>query len=324
MLKLLRLPLILALLCLTGCASTQDSLFNFGLKAERSMSDLTLKTLSVADHDWVYLDSETKQKPVVLLLHGFAVDKDNWLRFARLFDDYRVIAPDLPGHGETSFNPGYTYDFAQQAVWLNEFVEALSLNNLHIVGNSMGGGIALMYSYARPDRVRSITLVDAAGVLPPNKSEFQTIIDNGGKNPLIVNSKEDFIHLSEFAMEQQPFLPWPATNVLSRRAQLRNDINHKIFADIQAVAEEAKHSDDNLKMLQQIKEPVLIVWGEEDRVLDVSSVEVFEQYLPDSRSVIFPEVGHAPMLEIPQESAEVVLEFIGEVESRSVHLAGAE
>ncbi len=319
MLRIIRLLVVASLISLTACVHVQDSLFDAGLKVERSMSGLELQRISVADHDWTYLDSapEDGSKPVLLMLHGFAVDKDNWLRFARSFDDYRVIAPDLPGHGETSYNPEFTYDFVQQAVWLDGFTEALALNDLHIMGNSMGGGIALMYSYGRPDKVQSITLIDAAGVHPPKKSDLQKIIDNGGKNPLIVNSVEDFDALRNFAMVKQPFLPWPASNVLARRAQARQAINTKIFADIHAMAEQAKNSDDNLKMLQQIHQPVLILWGEKDRALDVSSVAVFEQHLSDSRSFIFPDLGHAPMLESPDESAELVLEFIESVEKQA-------
>ena len=118
-------------------------------------------------------------------------------------------------------------------------------------------------------------------------------------------------------MVKQPFLPWPASNVLARRAQARQAINTKIFADIHAMAEQAKNSDDNLKMLQQIHQPVLILWGEKDRALDVSSVAVFEQHLSDSRSFIFPDLGHAPMLESPDESAELVLEFVESVEKQA-------
>ena len=312
MLTLVRLLLLSSVLSLTACADVQEQIFDLGLEAERSLSGLQLRHIQVAQHHWSYLDSapQSADKPVILMLHGFAVDKDNWLRFARHFDDYRVIAPDLPGHGESSYNPALTYDFAQQAQWLHDFVEALQLSAVDIVGNSMGGGIALMYSHQNSDTVRSITLIDAAGVYPPHKSELQEILDRGGENPLIVESLEDFTALSEFAMAKQPFLPWPAKNVLARRAMARNDINKKIFADIHAAAEVAKQNDDNLKMLQQIQQPVLILWGEKDRALDVSSVAVFEQYLPDSRSFIFPQLGHAPMLEAPDDSAALLREFL--------------
>lgn len=307
---------LLALLSLQllACAKMQDTIFETGLKAERAMSALNRHELDVADHHWVYLDSETADAPVLLMLHGFAVDKDNWLRFARHFKDYRVIAPDLPGHGESSYNPQLTYDFAAQAGWLAEFVDALRLTQpVHVLGNSMGGGIALLYSAAHPQQVASITLIDAAGVYPPHLSEFQQIIDNGGRNPLVVENMDDYDALRNFAMVQQPFLPWPAPDVLARRAMARNAINTDIFADIHAVAEAARHSDDNLRLLQQIQQPVLILWGEQDRVLDVSSVGVFEQHLAHSQSHIFANVGHAPMLEVPDDSAQVVRTFLQEL-----------
>lgn len=304
---------LLALLSLQllACAKLQDAIFETGLKAERAMSALNRHELHVAGHHWVYLDSETAGAPVLLMLHGFAVDKDNWLRFARHFKDYRVIAPDLPGHGESSYNPQLTYDFAAQASWLAEFVDALKLTQpVHVLGNSMGGGIALLYSVAHPQRVASITLMDAAGVYPPHLSEFQQIIDNGGRNPLVVESMEDYDALRDFAMVQQPFLPWPAPDVLARRAMARNAINTEIFSDIHAVAEAARQNDDNLRLLEQIQQPVLILWGEQDRVLDVSSVSVFEQHLVYRQSHIFAGVGHAPMLEVPDDSAEVVRTFL--------------
>lgn len=315
MMKFIRLLSLVSLVLLTACSSMQDSIFGLALKTERAMSDLKLYRINAAEHEWEYLDSETKDKPVLLLLHGFGADKDNWIRFSRHLPEYRVIIPDLPGHGETSFNENFQYDFFQQAVWLDDFINKLELDQVHIAGNSMGGAIALSYGHDHPERVKSIILMDSAGVFPVNKSEFEQIIESGGKNPLIVNSKADFEALSDFAMEQPPFLPWPAHSVLARRAQERNDINHKIFSDMLAMGEETKKDDKNLKMLEEITPPVLVIWGQKDRVLDVASVAIFEQHLPNSRSIIYPDVGHTPMLEVPKESAADVKKFIEEIEA---------
>ena len=317
----MRLLFALLVVSLTACADWQEDIYQFGVEAERSMSGLDKYSIEVAGHNWIYLDSEKdnpKNLPVVIMLHGFAVDKDNFIRFARSFDDYRVIIPDLPGHGETSYNSELTYDFANQTEWLAEFVNKLGLKKFHIMGNSMGGGISAMYAAQYPQQIETITLIDAAGVYPPEPSELQKILDNNGENPLIVNKEEDFDRLREFALEDGPFLPWPAASVLARQAMARKDINAKIFADIHAVAEAAKHNDDHLKMLEQIQQPVLILWGKEDRALDVSSVQVFEQYLSDSRSHIFEGVGHAPMLERPSDSAEIVLEFLAQPGKQAV------
>ena len=311
------ISLLLSVLLLTACADVQDSMFEVGVTAERGMSGLEKKQITAAGHDWIYLDSDPEGKsgkPVVLMLHGFAVDKDNWIRFARDFDEYRVIVPDLPGHGETSYNPELTYDFETQAVWLEDFVTKLGLKQFHLMGNSMGGGISALYAYAHPDQVLTLTLVDAAGVYPPKASALQEILDNPNfkvtDNPLIVRSREDFDRLRNFAMEDQPFLPWPAPAVLARQSIKRAHINEKIFADIHAVAEAAKTSDEHLKKLEALDLPVFILWGKEDRALDVSSVAIFEKHIKGAKSKIMPGVGHAPMVERPSESAEYVLEFI--------------
>ncbi len=327
----MKLFILLLSLSLTACADWQESLFEMGVNAERSMSDLTKHQVSTASHDWVYLDSASDgdseavkdHREVMLLLHGFAVDKDNWIRFARNFPDYRVIIPDLPGHGETSYNAEYVYDFDNQSLWLDEFISALDLNKFHIAGNSMGGGIAAFYSYNHPKKVVSITLIDAAGVHPPKLSKLQEIIKNKEENPLIVRSEADFDRLRDFAMEDQPFLPWPAPGVLARKAMARQSINDKIFIDINNYAERVKETQANLRILEAIKQPVFILWGKEDRALDVSSVEVFEKHLPNSSAVIMEGVGHGPMIERPVESAELVLHFMRSIKASKVinHLA---
>ncbi|MEH6450632.1 MAG: alpha/beta hydrolase [Oleispira sp.] len=314
---------LLLSLSLTACADWQDSLFELGVDAERSMSNLSKHSISTPNHDWTYLstnsDDVDPSAEVLIMLHGFAVDKDNWIRFARNFPNHRVIIPDLPGHGESSYNAELVYDFHNQATWLNDFAEGLNLTQFHLIGNSMGGGISAFYAHAYSDKVSSITLIDAAGVHPPKASKLQQIIANNEPNPLIIRTESDFDRLREFAMEDQPFLPWPAPGVLARKAMARQAINDKIFADINDYAERVKLSQENLKLLSEIQRPAFILWGKEDRALDVSSVEVFEQYLPNSSSFIMEGVGHGPMIERPVESAELVLNFLHSLE-RSVAL----
>jgi pimeloyl-ACP methyl ester carboxylesterase len=322
----MRILILLISLSLSACANWQESLFESAVDAERYFSNLSEYQLSTQSHTWRYLDSvfddgsgnEVDNRDVLILLHGFAVDKDNWIRFARNFPDYRVIIPDLPGHGESSFNDAFTYDFHNQVLWLNEFTEALALKAFHLVGNSMGGGIAAFYAHAYPAKVDSITLMDAAGVHPPKPSKLQLILDNNEANPLIVRSEEDFDRLRDFAMEDQPFLPWPAPGVLARKAMARQSINDKIFADINDYAEKVKVTGENLKVLSEINQPAFIIWGKEDRALDVSSIEVFEAYLPRSQSHVMEGVGHGPMIERPDESAELVKGFLNSLNTLMV------
>ncbi|ASP38989.1 alpha/beta hydrolase [Bacterioplanes sanyensis] len=308
--------LAVSLVLTAGCAPVKEQLFDWGLQAERSLSDLSLHYVEAGPHRWAYLDSgqEGDSRPVLLLLHGFAVDKDNWLRFARHLSDFRIIAPDFPGHGDSSYQAQLTYNFTQQSQWLAAFIDAIGLQRMHVVGNSMGGGIAVLLAHQHPQRVQSLTLMNAAGVFPPKPSEFQRRLEETGDNPLVVQSHEDFLALQAFALEQPPFLPWPATDVLAQRAMARSGMNEKIFVDIMAEAEQNRRSGDNLTRLAELTVPVMIVWGEQDRVLDVSSVAVFRQHIRQQDSYILPGVGHAPMLEVPQTSANLVAEFVTQLD----------
>jgi len=79
----------------------------------------------------------------ILMLHGYSADKNLWLRFARHFvGDYRVIIPDLAGHGETGFKAGGGYDIALQAKRMIQLLDVCGVEKVHVIGNSMGGYIA--------------------------------------------------------------------------------------------------------------------------------------------------------------------------------------
>ena len=301
---------ILTLVLLAGCTSMKHSLFDMGVGIERSRSDLEKKEITIGEFKWVYLETtEAQDKPVVLMLHGFAAEKDNWTRMAKYMEGYRVIAPDLPGHGENLFIQGKGYGFDQQSLRLAEFVDALGLTSFHLIGNSMGGAIAALYAYRNPDRVLTLSLLDAAGFYGEEKSELEKTIEQNQPNPLIVRSPEDMERLMHFAMEQVPYFPWPATDVLADRAMAREKANDAIFKQLLKEAEMAKHAGGFRHVFEKLTMPTYVIWGEEDRVLDVSSVDKFFQYTPNVQVDILPQVGHAPMLEIPEQSAQLILDF---------------
>ena len=122
-----------------------------------------------------------------VLLHGFGGDKDNWTRFSRtLVQDYRVIAPDLPGFGDSARHADWDYSLLAQRNRLERFVAALNPGPLHIGGNSMGGHLAALYTHAHPEQVRSLMLLNNGGISAPERSEMWLAISRG-ENPLILH-----------------------------------------------------------------------------------------------------------------------------------------
>lgn len=299
---------------LTACASIENTLFDVGLSVERAMSDLDRKEVKVNNSNWVYLEANGGQgKETVLFLHGFAAEKDNWVRMVRTLGEYHIIAPDLPGHGETDFNLNDHYGFDQQSLRLDEFVSALGLKRFHLVGNSMGGGIAGLYAFRHSQKVMSLGLIDAVGFYGENKSDVEKILERNQGNPLIVRDRAGFDTLIEYAMHQPPFMPWPAENVLARRAIKRQQANDQVFDHIYKEAQAARYSGGFKHIFEKLEMPAYVVWGDQDRVLDVSSVDKFFEHMPNVQVDVLPQVGHAPMLEVPEQTAAMFKQFWSDI-----------
>lgn len=303
---LLSLGLIATLFALMALYPDRTTAIAIGL--ERHASGLNYKTIAVDGETWHYLDGGPPGADVLLMIHGFGGDKDNWTRFARaLTEDYRVIAPDLPGFGESKWYADRDYSLIPQRDRLADLVAALGLARIHLIGNSMGGQLAGLYTHEYPADVVSLALVTNAGVNFPVESDFQRALAQG-ENPLVPRSPDDFDQLLEYVAHKELFIPWPLRGVLAQRAAGRAKENQSIFA---ALRSDTTSSLEPL--LQDVEIPVLIVWGEYDRVLDVSSVERMRPLLPQAEVVVMEDTGHVPMLERPSESAEHYLEFLEQI-----------
>jgi pimeloyl-ACP methyl ester carboxylesterase len=273
--------------------------------AERFRSGLHDATVVIGGETWHYLEGGPDDAEVILLLHGFGGEKDNWTRFARsLTRTYRVIAPDLPGFGQSARHPDWDYSLLPQRARLSEFVQALKLEEFHVIGHSMGGHLAALYTHSNPQHVISLALFNNAGVVAPAESDLQRALARGS-NRLIVGSIEDFDALLEFASHQVPFIPWPIKGVLAEQALDRAQFNGYIFQSYKN-----DRSAGLEPILADIDQPVMILWGEYDRVVDVSAIDVMRPLLRHAEIVIMQDTGHLPILERPSATAAHYRAFV--------------
>ncbi|MBU6954220.1 alpha/beta fold hydrolase [Hahella sp. HN01] len=298
--------LIAALTLLSACSEIKYGLYDLAMDFERSQAGVTPKSLETQGRHFAYLENQAPpDAETILLLHGFGASKENWLRFIRhLPPRYHIVALDLLGHGDSSKDTSIPYDIDDQVGYVRAFTEAAGLSHFHLMGNSMGGAISSMYAAEYPDSVASLVLMDPAGVYDFS-SELETRLQKG-ENPLIVRKPEDFDALMEFAMEDKPFIPWPITSVLTEKAIANTGIYDHIFAEL--VRE--RHRYDFKQVLLDIRSPTLVLWGKEDRVINYRNAEVFTRQIANSRKMIIDGVGHAPMIEAPEETAEITLVFM--------------
>ncbi len=286
---------------LAGCDSVGPSLKDTAYARERSVAGLQRKETTLADGTrMVWLEGGTGA-PLVLV-HGFGADKDNFTRVARwLTPHYRVIVPDLVGFGESSHRADVDYHYAAQAERLRAFVKALGLARIDLGGNSMGGGIAMSYAAQHPDEVASLWLIDCAGIAEAPPSELARIITTTGRNPLMIAKESDYPAFLHFVMSDPPWIPGSVMDVLARERIANQALERQVFQQIA--------TDSVSGAVKGLRTPTLILWGEDDRALSVGTVPVLQALLPEAQSVVMPHIGHAPMIERPEESAQDYLRF---------------
>lgn len=293
-------------------ACSRQTLYDNAIGWERSSAGLAESSISVGEMTIAYLSNvEPVDGDTIVLIHGFGANKDNWTRLARqLTNEFNVYAIDLPGHGDSSKELDLGYRFEDQVSHLSKILDALGIQRAHMMGNSMGGAITALYAATYPDQIRTAVLFDPAGIFEYDSELVSLVMD--GDNPLIPSQEGDFERLVDFALEKKPFVPWPVYDVMEEKAIANRDVNEVIFDAIRDTGYEA----DFRTTITDIKAPVLVIWGMEDRVINYQNANVFVERIPDARKVLLDGVGHAPMIEVPEESARLFREFIANTNAR--------
>jgi abhydrolase domain-containing protein 6 len=303
----LNLALLLVTTLLVSACSKQ-SIYDSAIGWERSSAGLETAEVSIGELDIAYLRSkEAVEGDTLVLIHGFGANKDNWTRLAKEFKgEFNVYAIDLPGHGDSSKPLDIGYRFEDQVNYLNQILEELGVSQFHMMGNSMGGAITALYAATHPEQIQTAVLFDPAGIFEYESELVDRVMD--GDNPLIPKKEGDFDRLLDFALEKRPFVPWPIFDVMEEKAIANQEVNEVIFAAIRDTGFEPDFRD----AITRIEAPVLVVWGKLDRVIDYRNADVFVDAIPNARKVLLDDIGHAPMVETPAESARLFREFLAD------------
>lgn len=269
---------------------------------ERFTSGLKRRVVQVGDHRVVY--SEGGRGEPVVLLHGFGASADSWNRFAKpLTKRYHVIAPDQPGWGASTRIESASYGYPAQIERLHQFLSALGLKRVHLIGHSMGGFIASAYAARYPDQVITMGLIAPHGMVEPVPSELANDVAKGD-NWLVATSRPEFDRLLNKVFARRPYAPKAVLRYLANHAIRNSAKSAKIFAEMQT-------NDPPLAdRLANVTAPAWIVWGDQDRVLHVSCADLFRKGIKNSEVMIIPGSGHMPLVENASACAGAWLAFV--------------
>ena len=248
----------------------------------------------------VYL--EGGQGEPLMLLHGFGSNKDHFCRVARALQGrYRLVIPDLVGFGESTRSRELSHAPPQQAARLVALAHHLGIDHLHVGGSSMGGHIAMTWAALYPGMVRSLWLLNPAGVRSAPASEVRLRNQASGRNLLITRNAADYKTLMEMLVDRPVSLPGAMLAALGADRFANADLETQIYGEL---------SDDPLEArIEGLPTATLIVWGQQDRVIHPASAGILRQLLPNAQVRLLDKVGHLPAMEATQRVAEDYLAF---------------
>jgi len=239
---------------------------------------------------------EAGQGPAVILLHGLGSVKEIWMaNFDALAAKYHVFAIDQIGFGHSD-KPLLDYKIATFVDFLQVFMQSQNLNKATLVGNSLGGWIALDFVAQHPAMVDKLVLVDAAG-LPSS-------------HPLTVNLNPSTVAEMRAVLESIFYNKQFVTDEFVLRAftnHLKNNDGYTIRRVMTGFTS-AQMEDGNLKSVQA---PTLIIWGREDELIPESDAEKMHDGIAGSKLVVLDQCGHVPQLEKAADFNRELLEFLG-------------
>jgi pimeloyl-ACP methyl ester carboxylesterase len=254
--------------------------------------------------------------PPLLLLHGSGPGVTGWRNFRGVLsaftEFFRCLILEFPGFGVSDDFGGHPMITALDAVV--RFVDALGLDTVDIVGNSMGGGVALNFAIAHPERVHRLVTIGGIGrnILTPGPPEgirlLQEFTDEPTRERLIRwlhSMVYDPATVTEELIEER----WNQATDPETLAGARRMYGKEAFAQMIKAMESSK-GPQPWAVMHRVKAPTLITWGRDDRVSPLDMALIPMRTIPDAELHVFPNCGHWAMIEAKEAFESAVLAFL--------------
>ena len=289
----------LALIAGIGFWLRPVSYFNESMYVRECLSGASSHSVQVAGHRVHYMVEGPAAGPVVVLVHGLGGRAEDWRNLAPYFAraGFRVYMPDLLGYGRSERPSDFSYSVPDEAEAVVGFFDVLGLKQVDLGGWSMGGGIVQHLAFKHPERVRRLMLFNSIGIYA--KPSWDTRL-------FTPTTPADLDQLEALLMPNPQPIPGFVARDILRISKQRAWVIHR------AIATMLTGRDATDALLPQLKMPILIVWGAEDRLLPLSLGEKMHQLVPQSKLEVFPGCGHLAPVQCASQIGPQEVAFVKE------------
>lgn len=254
--------------------------------------------------------------PVLVLVHGMAGSSQTWEPvLPALMERYTVVAPDLPGHGDSD-KPRGDYSLGAHASSLRDLLGALGHDRATIVGQSFGGGVAMQLAYQHPECCERLVLVSSGGLGPEVALLLRALTLPGVEHLLPIACNQHVAGAGAAVtgwLERIGLKPVPVVAEMWRSfASLSDGSTREAFQHtLRSVVDrhgQRVSAADRLYLAADL--PTLIIWGDRDPIIPFAHATSAHELIPGSRLEVFEGAGHYPHCEAPGRFAQVLADFV--------------
>lgn len=256
-------------------------------------SQLTNHRIDLQGCSIFYQQSRLESSSIpILLLHGWGISSEPYTEVLKLLAlSHTVIAPDLPSFARSNYSEVIP-DYVSYGKILLSFLEVLDLQQFHVVGHSLGGGIAITLSTLVPEKVRSVILVDSTGIPAPSIPEMIP-------RRAIEMTVQMFLPRHKLKLVDIPLVF--SYNLLFNAGNVIQGLLISIYEDIS-------------HLLPTIQAPCLLLWSEKDLTTPLKNAQEMAEIIPNSKLITVEEGLHEWILWYPEKFTSLLLDFICQLE----------
>ena len=294
-------------------ALQMDGAFDVGI---RPVTHPVAKVRQVLGVRSAYLEAGPRDAPPVVLLHGLGATNASMLPLlADLAHDHRVIAPDFPGFG-ASGAPHWRYRAGDLARWLDAFLTVVDAKPAALVGNSLGGRVALEIGMAAPSSVTRMVLLCPSPAFRRMR-QFTPLVrllpPDAVVPPLPMPHRAVVAGIRAMFSRPDRLAPTWYDAAADEHLRVMRSYRHRraFFACLKQIyMEEAFGEQGFWDRLPQMQTPALFIWGDHDRLVPASFERHVVAAVPHAESICLPDSGHVPQFEHPEETARLTRAFL--------------